>query len=68
MKKYDLGKLKTDLQALNKKLEGHEKTAIAALEHCSTMTIQRYLKGDITVPSLADAIVKRANELIKQRA
>lgn len=64
---YDIRKIKSELQALGKKLKPHEKALIASLEQCSTVTVNTYLDGKMAVPALADAILKRAKAIIKNR-
>lgn len=64
---YNIRKIKSELQRLNGELKSHEKTSIAAAEHCSTNTVRTYLTGKFVVPALADAIVKRGNQIIKNR-
>jgi hypothetical protein len=67
MKPYDTNKQKERLEKLNAELQPHEKALIAGFEKCSTVTVTNYLKGDITVPALAQAIIDRANAIIKNR-
>ncbi len=64
---YNRKKMLTDLKRLSKELQGHEKAQIAGSEQVSLVTVQNYLNGKVTVPSLAKAIIDRANAIIKNR-
>jgi len=67
MKQYDLEDLKAKLKELDTKITPSERAIIAGFEQCSTVTVSTYLKGNITVPALADAIIDRANEILKKK-
>jgi hypothetical protein len=64
---YNKKKMREELVKLSDELEGHEKAAIAGAEQVSFVTVSTYLKGTITVPSLAKAIIERGKLIIKNR-
>lgn len=65
MQKYDKVKMKKDLVKYGKLLEPHQRAEIAALEQCSTPTIEVYLKehGIIGSCALAAAILHEAKRI-----
>ena len=64
MQKYDKVKMMKELVKYGKLLEPHQRAEIAALEQCSTPTIEVYLKGEnIGSCALAAAIIHEAKRL-----
>lgn len=64
---YNKKKMIKELAELNKKLAGFEIAQIAGQEQVTTQTIRNYLKGGVTTPSLAAAIIEAGKNIIKNK-
>lgn len=67
MEPYNMELLRRGLQDLAVELKGNDILKVAALESIADSTVRGYLKGKITYPAVAKAIIERGRAVLIEK-